>query len=82
MLERNAEIERGDCTQNYKNNLREWVKFAIKLNPEWEQRQERFTKDELQEMLNILAGYFGATPQGREMLKPWLETTQNKKSSD
>ena len=61
----------------YKENLRMWAKFATTPNDQaWEKYQDKLTKEELAEMLNILAGYFRASEKGREIIKPWLNTAQ------
>lgn len=62
---------------NYKQNLRMWAKSTISPNDQsWEKYQEKLTKEELAEMLNILSGYFRASAKGREIVKPWLNTAQ------
>lgn len=59
--------------QDYKANLEAWARYAIDHDQaDWSIEQEKLTKDELLEMLNILAGYFGATPQGKKLLESWI----------
>jgi pyridoxal/pyridoxine/pyridoxamine kinase len=56
---------------NYKTNLKNWVNFACATDQvSW--NRDNLSKDELAELLAILAGYFGATTKGKEMLKGLL----------
>lgn len=79
MLGRSAAIKRGDCTENYKENLKSWARFGLSLSEKdsesWKKLHTKLSKEDLENMLNVLAGFLGATPQGREMLKHWLEKT-------
>lgn len=58
---------------DYKENLKMWAKFATTPNDKaWGSYQEKLTKEELSEMLNILGGYFRSSIKGKEIIKPWL----------
>ena len=62
---------------DYKENLKQWAKFATCQNDQaWGTYQENLTKEELQEMLNILAGYLRASKEGRALIMPWLKTAR------
>ena len=58
--------------RSYKQNLAAWAEYATKRSATWPTIQEELTKDQLLEMLNILAGYFGATKQGKKIIESWL----------
>lgn len=62
--------------QDYKENLRIWAKFAVTKNEkdsaEYSKLHENLTLEDTKEMLAVLAGYFGATAQGKELLSGWL----------
>jgi hypothetical protein len=56
---------------DYKTNLKNWVEFALATDQKtW--NRDNLTKEELAELLAILAGYFGATVKGRELIKGLL----------
>ena len=53
---------------NYKTNLKNGVEFALASDQKtW--NRDSLTKEELAELLAILAGYFGATEKGRALIK-------------
>ena len=61
--------------QDYKKSLKVWSNWAVNQGEneaaQWDKLHNELSKKELTELLGILAGYFGATPQGRELLKSW-----------
>jgi pyridoxal/pyridoxine/pyridoxamine kinase len=57
--------------QDYKQNLKDWAKFALaKDEVSW--NRNNLSPEEMAEMLAVLAGYLGATKQGREILEDWV----------
>lgn len=76
-LEVSAEIKRGDTMQDYKANLKSWANLALSHNEKESQEYNKLTTnlcvEEAKEMLAVLAGYLGATKQGRQILENILQ---------
>jgi di/tripeptidase len=62
--------------QNYNKNLAVWAKGALSKNLQdlhaWTELHEKLSKEELEELMAILAGFMSGTKSGKEVLQSLL----------